>query len=476
MIKTSEAATRYGISGSRIRKLIQDGKISAERVGKIWYVDEQSLAEHLNNATPGRPAGKRLNGAGGPGLREYTLMSRGHEVAHCAYDPQKRCFVRFELIDEDRVPLAVKTYKAQDGMRAAFNSWWKHRAVPESRDFMANRLRELELSSTFEIPLRSLGLSLSDQYWLRPVGSAATWSQVSFFKNEFDLGPVDDEGRPVSSESEWTNSVGLHSPDNTTDGMLRKRWLLDESGRRVLIKGSGQSGREAYNEVIATMLYRRLLPSSRYVEYTLGQWRGQDVCVCETFLRDDEEFIPAWQVFNLKKKRNNHSEYRHYVEACAELGAEDAWRQLDRILVCDSILANIDRHWGNFGLIRNVETLEYRTAPIFDTGSSLWVNQTIRSMAAGDYRFETRPFYKQPKRQLDMVIDASWYHPEALDGFVEEVREYLTKVLLRDQAEVICKGLEQRIDAVNSWARQAPTSKFSQDMIGNPERLVQVWL
>lgn len=51
--------------------------------------------------------------------------------------------------------------------------------------------------------------------------------------------------------------------------------------------------------------------------------------------------------------------YRHYVECCAALGVEDIETALGKMILCDDIMANTDRHWRNFGLIRDVETLEY---------------------------------------------------------------------------------------------------------------------
>ena len=478
MLTTKQAAEYLGISMARIRQLIANGQVVAERQGKSWLVSQESLDAYAATAAVGRPSRREAAAKKATTPSRYILMSCGFEVARCVYDPMQRRFTQLELLDGARAPLALVSYRTRNGgMCHAFNEWWGSRAIPQSRASMPVRMAELGVSSTFEIPLRNNGLSLSDQYWLRPEGSATTWEQINYYRNLFDLGPVDVQGRVGSSAGEWLNAVGLNSPDNTTDGMLRKRWILDEEGQRVLLKGNGESGREVYNEILATMLYRRLLPSWRYVEYRLASWRGHDVSACASFLQDNEEFISAWYVARLFKKPSNHSAYQHYCETCETLGIVGAQRQLDRMLVCDSLLANTDRHWGNFGIIRNVETLEYRPAPIFDTGSSLWSHTTIRDLAAGDYRFTTKPFYENPKRQLDMVYDATWYHPEALVGYVDEVREYLVSIFKAENpADVVCKGLEQRIEAVNAWSRKAPTAGLSPELQALSETLEWVWL
>lgn len=60
-----------------------------------------------------------------------------------------------------------------------------------------------------------MGLSLSDQYWIKPYGSEIRWSDVNYFENDFSEAPVE----------EWMADVGLDSPDNTSDGVLSKRWV-----------------------------------------------------------------------------------------------------------------------------------------------------------------------------------------------------------------------------------------------------------
>ena len=72
----------------------------------------------------------------------------------------------------------------------------------------------------------------------------------------------------------------------------------------------------------------------------------------------------------------------HYVNLCEEHGIKNIRHSLDEMLVIDYIVANEDRHFNNFGVIRNAETLEWRSAaPIFDSGTSLGYNRLERSIA-----------------------------------------------------------------------------------------------
>ena len=477
MYTTKQAAQYLCVSTARIRQLIGEGRLEAQSNGKSWFIAENSLDEYREQATLGRPSTKQAKWKKKFTPKKYTLMSGKHEVAHITYDPYELRFTQIHVLDWQRVPLAIRSYRVQDAYVKAFNEWWQARGIPGSRENLSKRLHELELSSAAQLPLRSYGLSLSDQYWLLPDDSNIQWEEVNFFKNSYDMGFDEEDKKFYSAAGSWMNAVGLSSPDNTTDGMLNKRWLMDEEGNRVLIKGNGTSGREVYNEVIATMLYRRLLSADRYVEYKLCDWRGNDVSVCKTFLRENEEFIPARYVFHLKKKPNNHSEFRHYCEICEDLGISYIENQLTRMLVCDTILANTDRHWGNFGVIRNIDTLEYRWAPIFDTGTSLWVHARPKEIISGNYYYQSKPFYKDPNRQLDLLIDASWYNPLALDGFAHDVKSYLVKALVNEElAAAISKGINHQIETVNAWARKAPSNSLPKSWLENPEKLTTLWL
>ena len=73
------------------------------------------------------------------------------------------------------------------------------------------------------------------------------------------------------------------------------------------------------------------------------------------------------------------------------------------MIVCDHIMANTDRHWRNFGIIRNIDTLECRFVPFFDTGNSLWYDRTLGSLEAGNFSFESKPFNANPTKQLLMA-------------------------------------------------------------------------
>ena len=128
------------------------------------------------------------------------------------------------------------------------------------------------------------------------------------------------------------------SPDNTTDGYLKKRWKIID-GKRYLIKGGSNPFRQQpFNEVIATEIMARLgIP---HVPYQLIWNKDTPYSACEDFIDQNTELIPAWRVMMIMKKSNSTSVYQHFVNCCESLGVKDTVPFLDRMITLDYIIAN----------------------------------------------------------------------------------------------------------------------------------------
>lgn len=433
-----EAASRLGVGRARVYQLVDSGVLRAEKVGGIWLVDGNSVEARLRSAPKaGRPSKARPHG---DSVRAYTLMNRAHEVLEFRHGGAAGSFFDANrVIDADRAPLGLISPRSKKASSEALAYWWKHRSIPISRSGMDAKLAQLGVRSPEQIPFRSLGLSLTDQYWIRPVGSAVRWEDVNYFDNEF---------ADMRSRKGWLDGVGLDSPDNTSEGELPKKWMCDR-GRRVLVKGGSVLNQEPLNEAVATALHRRLLQPGQYVAYRLQGGSGDAVSVCDGFVSSDEEYVPAFYVRQVLRQPNHRNDYQHYLECCVRLGVDDAEEAVSKMIVCDDILGNFDRHWRNFGLIRNVETLEFRVAPLFDSGNSLWCASTASRLRERDFAFSTKPFYEDANRQLRLVNDYSWFDPTALDGFADEAAAILSgNPALVDRVEFIRAAVQARIDRI----------------------------
>ena len=328
--------------------------------------------------------------------------------------------------------------------RAAFNAWWIDRSIPASRSGIREALEVLDIANTRMLLIRCYGLSLSDQYWICPKGSNLTWDSINFFDNTFS----DDIGDVLFGANKNANILDFSSPDNTSDGNLKKRWKII-NGKRCLIKGGSNPFRQQpFNEAIATKIMQRLeIP---HIPYMIMWNKGAPYSVCEDFVNGDTELIPAWRIIQTQKKDNSISVYQHFVNCCEALGIKNVVPFLDRMIVLDYIIANEDRHLNNFGAMRNAETLEWiGMAPIYDSGSSLGYDKLAAQIRSGQ-DITCKPFKKHHEEQLKLVSSFDWIQFEQLSDVKEIIVEIFSGDGVSDymdeaRIKVIADATERRI-------------------------------
>ena len=309
-----------------------------------------------------------------------------------------------EIINKEHLPVGMfREYELGASLRKQFSSWWKSRAIPISRQKLRDALELLGGITTEELVTKSFGLSLSDHYWAKPDLSEIAWEKINFFENDFS----EDVGKALfgTLEEKDISSLSLISPDNTSDGWLKKKWIID-GGKRILIKGgSGESQQEPFNEVLATEICKRL--NIACVDYVIVEQDGKHYSGCECFVNTETEFVSAAHIKGVLKKQNSISEYEHLLKCCEILGMKVSQieRELCNMICVDYAIANSDRHFNNFGFIRNANTLEWLgLAPVFDSGTSLFHDVSLydlkRGVANVPYKVRSKPFAKTHAEQI----------------------------------------------------------------------------
>lgn len=343
------------------------------------------------------------------------------------------------VFQPEHLPVGVSVKKGIVD-RAALNEWWTDRSIPASRSGIREALETLDVTSTKMLLVRCYGLSLSDQYWIYPENSNLTWDQINFFENPFS----DDMGDVLFGTQKKADGFDFSSPDNTSDGCLKKRWKI-LNGKRCLIKGGSNPFRQQpFNEVIAAGIMERL--GIDHIPYTVMWKEDAPYSVCEDFVTADTELVSAWRIMQTQKKENSTSVYQHFVNCCKVLGAPNVVPSLDRMIILDYIIANEDRHLNNFGLLRNAETLEWLGfAPIFDSGSSLGYDKVAAQIRAGR-DIACKPFKKHHAGQLKLVSSFDWIDFENL----KDVESMITAVLSDEKNGEFID--ESRISAIASAA------------------------
>lgn len=449
MISTAEAARRLGTTPRRVVALIASGDLEATKLGRSWAVDEKSVA--LRASSPklrGRPSLGDRNAAN---LETYTLMNADRQTARFTYNKALRQVAKVESLDAYAwAPPGACSFSGKVD-RFNLNDWLLHRPIPKARSGIGAILREAGVEDTRDLMFSSLGLNLSDQYWFKPDGADISWHQVNYFENDY----VD--GAPHAGQSPADRRA--FGPGTSTDGQLPKHWEK-RGDTNWLIKGSEHQGREPFAEALCSMLYEALLEPEDFVPYKLEyDSQGRAVSACPCMVTTATELVPMDGLLVRHGLGGRGNLYAAYAELLEEHGIANARAQLGKMIVCDFLTANIDRHTRNLGIIRNVETLAWQgVAPIFDNGRAFYFTASRpEELTRGLFRYESNPFEDYPSRQLALVEDFSWFDAARLDGFADTIVNVLSRndlapawlpeaaaVQFTRRLERVCEAQEER--------------------------------
>ncbi len=237
------------------------------------------------------------------------------------------------------------------------SKWLEARIIPKNREFVNEILRTLgNPYHAMEIIKISLGLSVTDSYWVVEEDFSGTFKDYNLFENEFSKALA-----LVAFTGYNTKITGIvTSPELTTNGMLRKCWRRI-NGKLYLYKGgtsgAANTGLEPYSEFYASQIAERM--GIKAVYYDLKKFKGQIVSVCEAFTDIDTSFVPIGLLVKSKDIKEISNTYG--VPSFADM------------VLFDAIICNTDRHMGNYGLLRDNKTSKYiGPSPIFDHGLSLF--------------------------------------------------------------------------------------------------------
>lgn len=367
------------------------------------------------------------------------LMNKNKKVLTAEYQSSLGVFTDiYNVIDIDFAPIILKNaYQLNEDLKVSLSEWFKGRGIPSWRDDLDLLLAKLNISTPTELLDKAFGLSLSDQYWIKPFDSEIEYKDINFFEHDFE----DSEFTSVtfSNTRDSNTKISLISPNNTTDGRLKKTWII-ENGKRYLLKGGYKNEvMQPFNEVLATMICERL--GFKHIPYTIDVIKDKIVSKCECFINKDTELISAYQI--LHNNCDKDKAYETYINILENNGISKAREEIENMFILDFIMLNEDRHLNNFGIIRNVENLNWiETAPIFDTGQSLNIldYNDEELVINGDGRF----FYDMDKFDtiINYIKNIKRFDLSKLDGICEEFDDLLHKY------QNITKMTDRRIDKI----------------------------
>lgn len=201
-------------------------------------------------------------------------------------------------------------------------------------------------------------VSLNDTFWVKQAQSGLTWDHVSLYQNAFDqlISEAAFDGSASNSELSTT------SPEFGTDGNYAKCWIREGKDIYLYKTGSSRYEVEPLSEFLAAQLAAILCPS--FVDYDLGFYRGKFISKCRLFTSESKGLAKAVGIFQEKRTIPTLLDYFE------RLGSGDDFR---RMCILDALIFNPDRHYGNFGVLFNTETMDtICMCPVFDHNRSLF--------------------------------------------------------------------------------------------------------
>ena len=243
--------------------------------------------------------------------------------------------------------------------------WLRRRTIPKNRAYVHSLLAKCGLNLNRPLSIINIckGLSLNDCYWVVQEDNDDVFEKVNLYDNPFSrvLAELVFTGYGSSLRSSL-----FSSPEFTTNGMLRKCWRRI-GGKVYLYKGgtegASNTGFEPYSEFYAAQIAAAM--GVRATPYGLSRWKGVLCSTCELFTSKEYSYIPVGHLVT----KGGMDAVKAYYES---LGAE-FMAALHEMLVFDAVICNVDRHFGNFGvMVDNRTNTVVSPAPLFDHGNSLF--------------------------------------------------------------------------------------------------------
>ena len=294
------------------------------------------------------------------------------------------------------------------GNKHRFIKWWEDRAVPSTRHDAKPALKKLGYTSTGNMLVDNLGLSLNDCYWIKPIGSDLNWKDINLFTNKFE----DDFGTLNLNAKATVNLKNKTIFSATSQGELQKKWCIDKDGKRFMVKGNyGNSYQQSVNELFATELHKKQ-GFKNYTPYykttiDIGKQTKGIGCSSYCFCSEKVESISAWDIIESRVKPNHISTFEHFRSICLENGInqKEFDDYFDYLIMSDFLLTNTDRHMNNVAILRNPDTLKFiGIAPIYDTGNSMFYRSDMVDLRhINPYKIEVTSFAKYETKMLRLV-------------------------------------------------------------------------
>ena len=256
---------------------------------------------------------------------------------------------KLHILDEKHLPLFLKNF-------SDLHAWLESRAIDGHRANSRLLKKALRLAERDDVStvLAVHAATITDNYWICPIGSSLTYADIRFdsdyFSNLALHGSYDSFNRAASVRSTKT-------PELTNIGSFEKCWKLKDE-KWWLYKTA--SPEELFSELFVCELGKRL--GMQMAECK----RGDHVLQSLDFTNAGEVILEHANSF-----MGDNDDYEDVITALQKL-CPQAIPDYVRMIFLDTITANPDRHTANFGLLRDAASGKLLgLAPLFDHNMAL---------------------------------------------------------------------------------------------------------
>lgn len=324
-----------------------------------------------------------------------------------------------ELIikNNDLLPLYLKRMPNAD-------MWLETRAIDSHRANSRLLKKALRLAEKDDISTVAHvnAATITDNYWIRPIGSDLTYNDVKFSDDYFSNLAL--KGN-YDSFNKAANSKKSRTPELTNVGSFEKCWKLRDNKWWMYKKATHN---EMFSEIFVYELGKELGFNMAIYERGSGFIKSLDFTKgasvnfepASTFMGDNEDYLDVIKAL----KGICPAAIPDYI----------------RMIFMDTITANPDRHTNNFGLLRDTKTGKIiGFAPNYDNNMALIARGYPSNPKASDIMISLF------KEVIDEYPEYEKYIPVLTE---ETVRKILEKINMKVRTQVIIDLVMNRYNLI----------------------------
>ncbi len=197
----------------------------------------------------------------------------------------------------------------------------------------------------------------------------------------------------------------------------------------------------------------------RYVHYSLAPFETEKngdkgfYSTCPLFTSEKAELFSCYQILADYKKTNDQSYYEFYIDRCVQLGISEREirNQMELQTMMDYLVTNTDRHFSNFGLLRDPDTLEFiGCAPIYDSGNSMFYNAAYTHSYKELTTVRINSFLTAEYKMLGYVKNRSVLNLFDVFNSKEIIEFYTNYYISREKATAIAGNFQKKLELLKS--------------------------